>query len=217
MESPCPVCSAPIPPQPRSGRPRRTCSAECKRIFDAARKAQRTIDGHASMRCKHPGCTNLVPMGQRRFCSTECRQMFGQRSKSPNGFGDRCAVRFSPCPDCGATTTQHGKGRDVICKPCSRARRLAGYRRKNHNRRVSGSPIAVTVVDLAREDGAKCHLCGKRVDMRLSGHSPKGPTIDHLVPVSFGGTNDRINLALAHRECNVKRSNRGPAQLRLVA
>jgi hypothetical protein len=39
-----------------------------------------------------------------------------------------------------------------------------------------------------------------------------------LVPVSDRENcrNVAINVALAHRDCNVKRSNRGAAQLRLI-
>lgn len=65
-------------------------------------------------------------------------------------------------------------------------------------------------------DGFRCHLCRGRVDMRLSGMHPKGPTIDHLIPVTAGGGDDPTNVALAHRECNVRRQTGGEVQLRLL-
>jgi 5-methylcytosine-specific restriction endonuclease McrA len=55
-----------------------------------------------------------------------------------------------------------------------------------------------------------CGICRKHVK-RLDA------SIDHLVPVSRGGTNDAANLRLAHLRCNVRRHNRGPAQLLLFA
>jgi 5-methylcytosine-specific restriction endonuclease McrA len=42
-----------------------------------------------------------------------------------------------------------------------------------------------------------------------------GLTIDHLLPVSRGGTNDVSNLDVAHRRCNIARGNRGYFQLGL--
>lgn len=44
-----------------------------------------------------------------------------------------------------------------------------------------------------------------------------GATVDHLIPLSAGGTDDLGNVALAHRQCNTRRSNTGAAQLRLMA
>lgn len=57
-------------------------------------------------------------------------------------------------------------------------------------------------------DGGKCHLCGKRVGQDFH--------IDHLVPISAGGADAEWNVAIAHPLCNIRRGNRGPAQLRLI-
>lgn len=50
-----------------------------------------------------------------------------------------------------------------------------------------------------------CHICGKPVDKTLSGRLAEGPSVDHIVPRSEGGGNDRQNLRLAHQHCNNKR------------
>lgn len=58
-------------------------------------------------------------------------------------------------------------------------------------------------------DGKPCVLCGEAIDFTLSGLDPKGPTEEHIVPVSLGG--DLIaweNKAVSHRICNLKRGNR---------
>ena len=43
-------------------------------------------------------------------------------------------------------------------------------------------------------------------------------SIDHVNPVSKGGTHDLANLAVAHRICNIKKGNKslGPEQLRMI-
>lgn len=68
---------------------------------------------------------------------------------------------------------------------------------------------------LADRDGDECYLCGRRVRLTLKGG--KGPSVDHLIPRSKGGTHELANSALVHKDCNSRKGNR-PAneQLRLL-
>lgn len=43
-----------------------------------------------------------------------------------------------------------------------------------------------------------CHLCGQ----------PGATSVDHVVPISKGGTSDPSNLAPAHLKCNVSKGNK---------
>lgn len=63
---------------------------------------------------------------------------------------------------------------------------------------------------LAIRDGLDCSLCGKRMDFSTP-HNNADPwkepgariaTIDHVIPVSQGGTDDMSNLRLACLRCN---------------
>lgn len=52
-----------------------------------------------------------------------------------------------------------------------------------------------------------CALCGRPVDFSLKYPDPMSATIDHIVPISLGGSPiDLENLQLAHSACNVKKS-----------
>jgi 5-methylcytosine-specific restriction endonuclease McrA len=73
-----------------------------------------------------------------------------------------------------------------------------------------------TLREIAERDGWRCHICLSQVPDRPYKARPNDATIDHLIPVSAGGMDVRSNVALAHNVCNSKRSNTGPAQLRLV-
>ncbi|MGH8950184.1 MAG: HNH endonuclease [Acidimicrobiia bacterium] len=73
---------------------------------------------------------------------------------------------------------------------------------------------------LAGRDGRRCAICRRRVDLSLPsrprGHD-MGPSIDHVIPRSQGGSDDLANLRLTHWKCNRARQNRGGGeQLRLV-
>lgn len=109
------------------------------------------------------------------------------------------------CADCGvalANPTPGGGPRR--CDACRSERRRSTNRRKNAKRRglVPGKYL---IADVGDRDGWVCHLCGDGIDRHLPGTAKWGPTIDHLLPVSRGGTDDLSNVAVAHRHCNVVR------------
>ena len=65
-----------------------------------------------------------------------------------------------------------------------------------------------------------CAICHRRVDITLKSGtrgSRRGPSVDHIIPRSKGGSDDPVNLRLTHWGCNQKRGNRGGnEQLALV-
>lgn len=150
----------------------------------------------------------------------------------------RCGIEFTPsggadikCHACRDTYEPTGQLAEcIICgieyrrvrgggccsSECSAEAKRERYRRKNRARRTKRKPGTYTLHGLAERDGRTCHICGGKVDMRLSGMHPKGATIDHLVPLSAGGLDEPTNVALAHRKCNVDRGVGGEVQLRLV-
>jgi 5-methylcytosine-specific restriction endonuclease McrA len=63
--------------------------------------------------------------------------------------------------------------------------------------------------------GSVCWLCrGERGPIRfgLRPRHPLGPSLDHVVPASLGGTWDLWNLRPAHYGCNSARKNRPPSR-----
>ena len=64
------------------------------------------------------------------------------------------------------------------------------------------SSIRNIKMTLNKRDGNKCHWCMQRM---------KGEemSIDHIVEISKGGTNDLSNLRLLHKECHVTRHKSG--------
>lgn len=75
---------------------------------------------------------------------------------------------------------------------------------KNQRRRAHKNNVEVKFVDpkfiYARDNGF-CKLCGGNVDVASM-------TIDHIIPLSKGGSHTEENLQLAHRGCNSKKGNR---------
>lgn len=90
----------------------------------------------------------------------------------------------------------------IICDKCSRKHKI-----RNH----SYKPLK----ELYKRDKGICYLCGNKCD--YEDYTYKGntfiagnyyPSIDHVIPISKGGTDDWNNIKLAHRICNsLKRDN----------
>ena len=84
-------------------------------------------------------------------------------------------------------------------------------RRRARVRGVESQPYAeAEVFDLY---GFSCHLCGDLIDLnapRMQGTDgwEKGLHLDHLVPISVGGSNTIDNIRPAHALCNLQKGIR---------
>ena len=67
----------------------------------------------------------------------------------------------------------------------------------------------VNIAVLVERDCGICGICRLPV-------APGDRSIDHILPLADGGVHSYANTRLTHRLCNVRRSNRGAAQLRMV-
>lgn len=61
--------------------------------------------------------------------------------------------------------------------------------------------IADVICEMYEEQAGKCALTGRPLDASFE--------VDHIVPVSYGGGNERTNLRLVSRSANRSRGNRG--------
>ncbi len=74
---------------------------------------------------------------------------------------------------------------------------------KNRPRQVSRLKIKLFLI---LRDGLECYWCSQLFDTK----SP--PTIEHVEPLSHGGTWAFSNLKLTHKECNQRRADSWPYQ-----
>ena len=71
--------------------------------------------------------------------------------------------------------------------------------------------LGITLDKLIKRDGNRCHICGgecDRSDKAYGSVGPMYPTIDHVVPLSKGGTHTWGNVKLAHFKCNSEKGAR---------
>ncbi len=54
-----------------------------------------------------------------------------------------------------------------------------------------------------KRDGDSCYWCGNRIDFSLTPGIGGGPSLEHVMPIAAGGSNDLSNLRLSHAiPCN---------------
>lgn len=86
----------------------------------------------------------------------------------------------------------------------------------NRQRRRARKRTAFVAIVIPRKvfewDGYRCHLCGKKTDPTKRAPHPKSPTIDHVIPLSKGGTHEPLNCRTAHFRCNASKGNGGSGE-----
>lgn len=123
---------------------------------------------------------------------------------------------YLECKECGRMYFSN-RERITCSERCSnkRGNRISEIRRRKRiveNGRVDWN---ISIGRLIKRDGDNCYLCGEKVDIGdyyirgdnifIAGN--KYPSVDHLIPISKGGTHTWDNVKLAHRDCNSSKSN----------
>lgn len=205
----CPTCGRPISRGPGQWA---YCSDGCRPtcIHPTCNKPTRGTDdvcaSHQTMRARHGElrpdtwtrawvcvvCGKDVERnsGRRKHCSTNCQQL--DRYERPKSY--ECVRCAEPVSLVGPVTKagQFRRSDSRLCSRCAARPRRYG----------------TTVDILAARHGKRCGICGESVDMEAGPKDPMRPSIDHILPRSLGGSDDRSNLQLAHLACNMRKSNR---------
>lgn len=116
------------------------------------------------------------------------------------------------CKNCKVLFKQktHLGGKSVYCQHCAKemvkkhrgkSSRIAKSRRRARIRNTKNDPIDPFDVFTAAE--WSCYLCGKSTPKSLRGtYDNRAPELDHIIPLSKGGTHTMDNVACACRKCN---------------
>lgn len=170
-----------------SGSPSRncgTCGTEFHAGMDSGRK-------YCSDECA-PRCT-VEECNDRAVNKVYCSRHAIQKKK----YGHVPPLDYV-CAGCGKKVTRshaerRAKRSRKTCAECS-AKLHRGYEWYRKKVFESGSAI--------------CGLCDEEIDLELKWPDPMSLTIDHIIPLALGGTNEDINLQPTHQKCNFKKGAR---------
>lgn len=119
---------------------------------------------------------------------------------------------FSLCPLCGGIVIGRGK---YCSQKCAGAVNNARTKDKRVKLISAGMRDPITLERVFEKENGVCYLCGKPCDYEdyvtrgevfIAGNNY--PSIEHIIPISKGGTHTWDNVRLAHRLCNTLKSNK---------
>lgn len=129
------------------------------------------------------------------------------------------------CAYCGKIfTPKFGKGWTTVkycASECARKSQSISEAKKEERRRYRarkrGAYVERVITKRIYErDNGRCMLCGKKIDINLKHPHPMSLSIDHIVPLSLGGTHEPSNVQCAHLICNSTKGNKAVGeQLRI--
>lgn len=212
----CEICSAEY--RPTYGE-QRTCSRPCGAELQR-RNCALAGKGYAGKplerACRRCGQRSPVVTRQNRLCDgcrahaprrcAGCRKPFKPLRANSTTCSPECRRRYASAMLSAYIMRRYHAESDF------RDRMLAAA----HSRRadkIGAGAAKILLAYLIKRDRARCGICHKPVRARKG---PMRPSIDHIVPLSRGGTHDLANVQLAHYHCNLSKNNRGSGEQLLL-
>lgn len=118
-----------------------------------------------------------------------------------------CGVKFDQGSHLGAPRKYCPPCNEVILKEArKRQRRITRSKRRARVRATKIEPI--DPFEIFDRDNWHCYICCKPTPKSKRGTlSDNAPELDHIVPLSKGGTHTKDNVACACRKCNHEKSD----------
>lgn len=121
------------------------------------------------------------------------------RSRNPRKWcSEACRVRTF-------RTRGSGAGHCMICDRTT----CSGDDRCGYCTRYESAESKLFVFE---RDSWTCGICGGDIDRALIYPVPMAATVDHIHPLSRGGGHELGNVQAAHFRCNIRKSNKVPAE-----
>jgi hypothetical protein len=138
---------------------------------------------------KQPGCRPVYDSGQTRQC-TKCGRSYAE---TPEHFGQVKPGQVRPqCRNCEREKNKEYDRRNDRSERDTKRRNLEnGFRLSDDQKHMM----------LKRQHGM-CLLCAKPLGTITQS------SVDHMIPLSRGGTNEIRNLHLVHRRCNTDKKDK---------
>jgi predicted nucleic acid-binding Zn ribbon protein len=146
-------------------------------------------------------------MHKSRFCSRRCKDHFRRAIEKTQRLASK---ETRHCVFCNEILPKESRIDKKFCSDeCQRNARFNTSRAERRMRiPVGGTERSVSRLAIYKRDNWTCLLCGEPVDRDRSHPDPMCASLDHVVPVSMGGTNAAENLQTSHLVCNLRAGNK---------
>jgi 5-methylcytosine-specific restriction endonuclease McrA len=154
----------------------------------------------------------VTQIKKQRFCSLDCRYIHHGKLQAEiwRTNNPRPEFYLYKCDWCQEEIKHHTwlGGPKKYHANCALEARQVRYRAKTTRKRSNVKPSRVSIELLVSTYGAICWICNSAIDMDLPRTNRFGATVDHVIPLSKGGSDDFDNLKLAHWICNIRKSDK---------
>lgn len=132
-------------------------------------------------------------------------------------LGLRKTLSMSFCNDCASIrnkkSSKQTHKRKMLNNIDYKRKHIALRAKARHRRRtLQTNGELIDLYQLAERDQWQCKLCNQAISKDAKHYKGnlhlQGPSLDHIVPVSLGGTHTWDNVQLAHYYCNSIRGNK---------
>lgn len=169
-------------------------------------------------------CNGLFTATQRALlCSEECRKKY--TSKKGREREVAASNKSYACIVCDVLfSVEYGdKNRSFCSLECKKERQRQAKRDVGHGnnrkraRKYGGTYEPINREKIFERDGYRCQICGKKTRRRKDGKvDNRHPSLDHIVPLSLGGSHTKENVQCACFRCNSIKRHTGKGDQMLL-
>lgn len=178
---------------------------EAKRKDSEQRRRDAGVSPRKDISCGTTSGYDLHRRNKERPCQ-KCIEALRQYRQKRYGYDD-----FVPVI-CG-TRGGYEKHRHLNQTPCDKCREANAARvRQRRVTKTLNKSDAYSLDDLFLSYGTKCHICKTEIDLDaprrvgLDEGWQRGLHVDHLIPISKGGSDTLDNVRPSHGICNLRKS-----------
>lgn len=141
------------------------------------------------------------------FCSQKCKDLSrGKEAKRVRLESKSERI----CVGCNKTIPKSARADKKWCSE-NCALKVRGHTMNTQRRiRTSEATENFKRIDIYERDKWICQLCKTAVNPKLTFPNPACASLDHIIPLSRGGSHQTKNVQLAHLRCNTSRGNKVP-------
>lgn len=201
----CPCCGKVFEYHRTRGGQRKYCSEECARRVKYERKKQRA---NIEVTCEVCNNTFISMYQGAKYCSDHCYkesialyrstcEVCGERFKGRKGRANKFCSR-----KCYHESLNNGGY--IPHKAINSTTDYSSYKRAG---RFGVEREYINVHEVFENYNWVCGICNKKVDKTIPYPNTLSASLDHIKPLSKGGTHTYNNVQLAHLGCNLKKNN----------
>lgn len=194
---PCAKCGEDLHPGPNSLPPGEATHARCRGWHGRGELKHGDLASYEKHGCRCGLCRAAKASAGRRYAA--------RRRAEGRPLHRARVAEIRACEHCGSTFSARldmvkaGRGRFCSAECGKRAQGWDGTPRRRF--RPSKSLRAF----IMERDGGVCQLCLSPVRVDVDSSHPRFPHLDHIIPMSLGGSDEAENLRLACAQCNTSR------------